>query len=217
MRVLFVCNGNVCRSAIAERLTRAFAIQEGLPALTAESAGTRALVGFPIEPDAARVIRGLGGNPDGFKARRLNADMVKQADLVLAMTESIRDDVLDLVLGVRHRTFTLLEARRIATLTDARSVSELATARSTLAVTRENISDPVGLSTGAFEETGDQIADAVLPLLARLHRDPEPVTQTTEPDIPDVGYEPRPTVFRRPVYRPPAATFIAATTTQSWY
>jgi len=97
MHVLFVCNGNVCRSAIAERLTRAIAIDYRLPVLTAESAGTRALIGFPIEPLAAQTLRRLGGDPEEFRARRLAATQVDRADLVPAMTEQIRDRIAELL------------------------------------------------------------------------------------------------------------------------
>ncbi|AYF78207.1 low molecular weight phosphatase family protein [Nocardia yunnanensis] len=170
MHVLFVCSGNVCRSVIAERLTLAVAAEHGLQELSAESAGVRALVGFPVEPLAAQTIVGLGGNADNFKARRLKADMVHRADLVLTMTDKIRDQVRDLVPEALPRTFTLLEAYRIAKVSGARSVVGLHAARDDLAyVGRENIADPVGLSPQQYCDVGDRIAEALVPLLLALH------------------------------------------------
>lgn len=169
MHVLFVCNGNVCRSAIAERLTRAIAVEHRLPGLTAESAGTRALVGFPIEPLAAQTLLGLGGDPEGFRARKLKPEYIDRADLVLTMTEQIRDQVAEMAFGAGSRTFTLLEAHRIAKVTGARSIADLHAARNDLSlVGRENIADPVGLSEAAFCEVGDRIAEALVPLLLAL-------------------------------------------------
>lgn len=169
MHVLFVCNGNVCRSVIAERVTRALAVEYGLPNLTAESAGTRALVGFPVEPLAARAIEGLGADASEFKARRLKPELVDNADLVLTMTERIRDQVSEMGFGVAARTFTLLEAHRIAHVTGARSIAELHHARDDLAlVGRENITDPIGLSEQAYCAVGDRIAEALVPLLLAL-------------------------------------------------
>lgn len=169
MHVLFVCNSNVCRSVIAERLTRAFAADNGLPGLTAESAGTRALVGFPPEPLAAETIAGLGGDTTGFKARKIRPEMVDRADLVLAMTESLREQVVELAFGAAPRTFTLAEAHRIAKVTGAKSIAALHRARNDLAyVGRENIADPLGLSPEAFLEVGDCIAELLFPLLAAL-------------------------------------------------
>lgn len=175
MHVLFVCSGNVCRSVIAERLTLAVAAEHGLSDLTAESAGVRALVGFPVEPLAAETIAGLGGHIEGFKARRLKPEMVRRADLILAMTEQIREKVRELEPSAAPHTFTLLEAYRIAKVSGARTVAALNQARNDLAlVGRENIADPVGLSPQAYCEVGDRIAEALVPLLLALHAHEHP-------------------------------------------
>ncbi|MDV2476067.1 low molecular weight phosphatase family protein [Rhodococcus zopfii] len=169
MHILFVCSGNVCRSVIAERLTRAYATEHGLSELTAESAGTRALVGYPVEPRAAAVISGLGGDPAGFRARRLCERMVVAADLILTMTEEQRDRASALAAGAAPKTFTLPEAHRIATLTGADTVARLDVFRDPSGTAgAPGIADPVGLSDRAFVEVGDRIAGALFPLLARL-------------------------------------------------
>ncbi|MGY4102667.1 arsenate reductase/protein-tyrosine-phosphatase family protein [Nocardia sp. R16R-3T] len=202
MHVLFVCNGNVCRSVIAERLTRAVAAEYNLPRLTAESAGTRALVGFPIEPLAARTIEGLGADADHFRARKLKPELIDRADLVLAMTEQLRDQAAQMALGAGPRTFTLLEAHRIAKVTGADTIADLHHARHDLAlVGRENIADPVGLSEAAFCEVGDRIAEALVPLLLALapHEQQRPIDDD------------RPGLVVAPGARPaPLATFLAA-------
>ncbi|NKY36515.1 low molecular weight phosphatase family protein [Nocardia speluncae] len=168
MHILFVCNGNVCRSVIAERLTRSIAVEYRLAGVTAESAGTRALVGFPVEPRAAEAITGLGGDPSDFRARKLKPEHIDRADLILTMTENIRDEIAEMT-AAGARTFTLLEAHRIARVTGARSVAELHRNRHNLSlVGRENISDPVGLSAKAYCEAGDTIAEALVPLLVAL-------------------------------------------------
>ncbi|MFC9896061.1 low molecular weight phosphatase family protein [Nocardia sp. NPDC127579] len=201
MHVLFVCNGNVCRSVIAERVARAVAREYELTGLTAESAGTRALVGFPVEPLAAQTITGLGADPAGFKARKLRPDMIDRADLVLAMTVQIRDQVTEMGFGVGARTFTLLEAHRIAKVTGAHTIAELHTARNDLSlVGRENIADPVGLSETAYCEVGDRIAEALVPLLVALAPQEYSRPAQDEPGL-VVGPETRPA---------PLASFLAA-------
>ncbi|WP_067570603.1 arsenate reductase/protein-tyrosine-phosphatase family protein [Nocardia acidivorans] len=188
MHVLFVCSGNVCRSVIAERLTLAVAAEHGLQELSAESAGVRALVGFPVEPLAAQTIIGLGGDPSGFKARRIKPEMVHRADLVLTMTDKIRDQIRDLVPEALPRTFTLLEAYRIAKVSGARTVVGLHAARDDLAyVGRENISDPVGLKAQQFCEVGDRIAEALVPLLLALHAHQYPQATIHRSAVTDTG------------------------------
>ncbi|WP_228000792.1 arsenate reductase/protein-tyrosine-phosphatase family protein [Nocardia australiensis] len=169
MHVLFVCNGNVCRSVIAERLTHALAVEHKLVGLTAESSGTRALVGFPVEPLAAQTISGLGADASNFRARRLAPEMIDKADLILAMTEQIRDQAAEMGFGAGPRTFTLLEAHRIAKVTGAETIADLHRSRHDLSIVgRENIADPVGLSEAAFCEVGDRIAEALVPLMLAL-------------------------------------------------
>ncbi|MEV0033625.1 low molecular weight phosphatase family protein [Nocardia sp. NPDC050793] len=202
MHVLFVCNGNVCRSVIAERLTRALAVEHNLTGLTAESAGTRALVGFSIEPLTAQTISGLGADPDGFRARKLKPELIDRADLVLAMTEQIRDQAADMAFGAASRTFTLLEAHRIAKVTGARTVADLHLARNDLSIVgRENIADPVGLSEAAYCEVGDRIAEALVPLMMAL----APYEQTRPED------DERPGLVVQPGAAPaPLSAFLAA-------
>jgi protein-tyrosine phosphatase len=174
VHILFVCSGNVCRSVIAERLTRAYAVEHGLSDLTAESAGTRALVGYPVEPRTAAVISGLGGDPADFRARRLCERMVAEADLILTMTEDQRDRASALAAGASPKSFTLPEAHRIATLTGADTVARLDVFRDPNGTAAApGISDPVGLSDRAFVEVGDRIAETLLPLLDRLAPRPD--------------------------------------------
>lgn len=204
MHILFVCHGNVCRSVIAERLTRSIAVEYRLTGITAESAGTRALVGFPVEPRAAQAITGLGGDPSDFRARKLEPGQIDRADLILTMTENIRDEVAGRA-AAEPRTFTLLEAYRIVRVTGARTVAELHRHRHTLSlVGRENIADPVGLSAEAYCEVGDKIADALVPLLVAL----APATPSAERQW---G---RPPATARPATRLSA---LAAAQHNSWY
>ncbi|MGW6332263.1 arsenate reductase/protein-tyrosine-phosphatase family protein [Nocardia rhamnosiphila] len=208
MHILFVCKGNVCRSVIAERLTRSIAVEYRLTGITAESAGTRALVGFPVEPRAAAAITGLGGDPGGFRARKLRPEHIDRADLVLTMTENIRDEVGDTAAGSNPRTFTLLEAYRIARVTGARSVADLHRHRHHLSrVGRENIADPVGLSAEAYCEVGDRIADALVPLLVAL-------APTATPGVQQWG---RPPLVVQPNAATPRLSPLVAAQHTGWY
>ena len=86
IRILTVCTGNICRSPVAERLLQAGLDQVQPGAFEVRSAGTHAMVGDPIQPPSADMIRTYGGTPDGFAARQLTPKMLRESDLVLAMT-----------------------------------------------------------------------------------------------------------------------------------
>src|SRR3954468_9407595 len=87
--VLLVCTGNICRSALTERLRRAYfdeALGERAANIRLASAGTRAVVGSAMHPDSALVLAGYGAEPGDFRAQQLNDGMPADADLILAMT-----------------------------------------------------------------------------------------------------------------------------------
>jgi len=175
VHVLFVCTGNICRSPTAECLTCAFAAEHGL-GLNASSAGTRAVIGYGMEPTAAEVLRSMGGDPEGFRARQLSPAIVGDADLILTMTTRHRDRVLAESPQAMRRTFTLLEARRLLTVpVGADTVAQrLAQARGQQPRGERvnDIADPIGLDYTTFEAVGAQVADALRPLLHAFAEDP---------------------------------------------
>ncbi|NKS19975.1 low molecular weight phosphatase family protein [Rhodococcus hoagii] len=172
MKLLFVCTGNICRSPTAERLAAAWANHHGVAELEATSAGTRAMIGSPMESTAAKVLSSLGGNSDGFAGRQLTPAIVGEADLILAMTQTHRDAVLRLAPRQLRRTFTLLEAAHLVTAGGARAVAELDAARAVaprLGSPDTDVRDPIKRSESVFEEVGEQIAEAVVTVLDGLH------------------------------------------------
>jgi protein-tyrosine phosphatase len=166
LHVLFICTGNICRSPTAERLAAAYAVRSRIPNFTASSAGTRAMIGQPIHPNAVPVIEKLGGAVSNYAARQLTSKIASNADLVLTMTMAHRDSVLELAPHQLHKTFTLSEAARLATEFSARSVADLAELRPQLAAhDLLDIPDPIGQSADVFATVGSQIADLLPPIL----------------------------------------------------
>ena len=202
MAVLLVCTGNICRSALGERLGRAYlheALGDAATELHLDSAGTRARSGSDMHPDTALVLVGLGGDPDGFTARQLDADMVAGADLVLTLTREHRRTVLELVPRALSRTFTLREAAALLEVVDgarpegedfgsrARAlVAALAAARGRRSSgVDDDIADPMGRPVEAHQEVGQAVAEALLRVLAevvRVHPDVDPAVVTSVAD-----------------------------------
>ncbi|MET0496264.1 MAG: low molecular weight phosphatase family protein [Actinoplanes sp.] len=115
--ILHVCVGNICRSVMAERLTR-LEVQNRFGAranrVQVSSAGTRAQPGAAMHPYTAAALRARGADPDHYAARRLAVDLIADADVILTATATERDDVLSMAPGALDRTFTLLEFARLA-------------------------------------------------------------------------------------------------------
>jgi protein-tyrosine phosphatase len=116
-RVLHVCTGNIGRSAMAERLMSVhLAATLGGEATGFElaSAGTHGVVGAAMEPYAAQALSDLGGDPTGFRARQLDASVVRAADLVLTATREHRSVVVGLEPATLRKAFTLRELARLS-------------------------------------------------------------------------------------------------------
>ncbi|WP_354642333.1 protein-tyrosine-phosphatase [Kitasatospora camelliae] len=190
-RILFVCTGNICRSPIAERLTR-LELDARLGAaagrIVVESAGTWGHEGAPMEAHAATVLGEYGADSAGFEGRELLDEHVIEADLVLTATLDHRAQVISMGHSAGLRTFTLKEFTRLvrrvdpSTLPDPRDgarVTERARAlvRAAaalrgwlLAATPESdeLRDPYGAPIGMFRNCGGEIYDALDPVVTAL-------------------------------------------------
>jgi protein-tyrosine phosphatase len=195
--VLLVCTGNICRSALAERLGRAFLdemLGDDAAAIRLVSAGTRAVVDAPMHPDSGLVLGGLGGDAGGHRARQLTDGMATAAELTLTMTRSHQRAVLGLAPRALARTFTLREAADLVRILGdgvhpagetfaerARAlVGHLAAARARRSGGEDDdIRDPMGLPVDVHQEVGEAIAESLLPVLTRLGHLARPTSDHT--------------------------------------
>jgi protein-tyrosine phosphatase len=95
MRILFVCLGNICRSPTAEGVMRHVVRAEGLEdRVEIDSAGTGGWhVGAPPDERATAAARRRDIALDGA-ARKFEAEDFDRFDLILAMDESNRRELL---------------------------------------------------------------------------------------------------------------------------
>jgi protein-tyrosine-phosphatase len=186
VRVLIVCTGNICRSALAERLGRAFlrdVMGERADQIRLESAGTGAVVDSAMDPRSAAALLELGAEAGDFRARQLVEGMAEQADLVLTMTRAHRRDVLHRHPALLTRTFTLREAADLLGRPDPQRppdgldlgsrvrglVAEMARARSGRhSGSDDDVPDPIGQPLDVHRQVGSAIASALLPVLRRI-------------------------------------------------
>jgi protein-tyrosine phosphatase len=182
VRLLFVCTGNLCRSPFAERRTLGLLGSTG--AVTVQSAGTRAVVGEPMDEFAAQVLAEFGGDADDHRATQLTVEAVARADLVLTMSTQHRTDVLEHSPAALGKTFTLLEAVGLLDVLDERDdpggpsaehlrgmVDRLASGRSLLPRPHPgfaDVPDPIGRPLEVHRESGRVIDEALRLILPRL-------------------------------------------------
>ncbi|GAA1859957.1 low molecular weight phosphatase family protein [Myceligenerans crystallogenes] len=180
--VLTVCTGNICRSPAAEALLRARLDDS----VRISSAGTGALVGHPVAGQMARLLIAAGADVTGFAARQATAGLIREADLVLALTTRHRAWVVEEVPAAVRRTLTLREFGRLvgtippgavdpATLPDdaARlaALLPLALAQRPRHAGRrhaDDVVDPYGRSDETFRTSFDEITGALAPVFRAI-------------------------------------------------
>lgn len=87
-RVLFVCTGNICRSAMAEVVLNQHFEAAGLDAVATSVGISDEEHGNPIDYRAQRTLKAAGYDIPNHFARQITAQDLKDCDLVLAMTSN---------------------------------------------------------------------------------------------------------------------------------
>ena len=170
--ILIVCTGNICRSPLAEQLLRAKLLAAGVD-VTVSSAGTQAMVGGAMTPEAHDLSLQLGSVTAEHTPRQLTAQMLANADLVLTATRDHRRDAVTLFPRATRYTFTLNQFARLVDAAAAESAA--AAADPALSEPHPFPADPPAVS--AF-------ADFVAAIAATRGMQPSPTPPTLD-DIED--------------------------------
>ncbi len=95
VNVLFVCTGNTCRSAMAEQIFADYLRRNKRASMADVSgAGVFADNGKPMPAEAVGVLSELNLTVRPHKSRRITVDILQNADVIVCMTEEIREQLL---------------------------------------------------------------------------------------------------------------------------
>lgn len=142
IKILFVCTGNTCRSAMAAAMMADIAEKNDLNVLI-DSAGIFASIGDGAADNAKTVMKKRGIDLSLHRAKPLTEELIDMADVILVMTSAHKMLIENMA---REKVFTLLE----------------------YAGDEGDIADPYGGDEEEYEEVADEICDALVDIAEKL-------------------------------------------------
>lgn len=142
IHVIFICTGNICRSAMADGYLKYRLKELGLEdKITVRSAGTNAMQGEESPIFAKRAIAKYGADIQNHTASTLENANIKLADFVLVMTQRHKKDVIKRYPEIQEKVKLLGEYAKDKEY--------------------EEIDDPWGYSYDVYENCAKEIVDSI--------------------------------------------------------
>lgn len=168
--ILYVCTGNICRSAFASEYSQLIRPDSQY---TFASAGVAALRGAPMDPTILNAARAVGLDHSDHRARQLTGRLMKAARAVLIFDREQLQWIAAYLPEHISKTFALGHVARILSMlpddarVDAEGLLPLLGANP-LDPTIDWIEDPYGRGETAAQRAVDDISRAVRIVTARL-------------------------------------------------
>ncbi|KPL02972.1 MAG: hypothetical protein AMJ90_04280 [candidate division Zixibacteria bacterium SM23_73_2] len=105
--VLFVCTGNTCRSPFAKAILKKIAKEKRVDFIEAKSAGVNAFNGYPASLHAKETAKAFGVDLSNHASQWLSPEILKKADLILAMSEDHLDRIKEIDSDSLKKTYLL--------------------------------------------------------------------------------------------------------------
>ena len=105
-KILFVCEGNSCRSPMAEYILKEY-LKKRKVKIVVESAGISIITQGTAGEKTFQVMREIGIDITGFYSKPLNFEKVEEADLIFTMEEKQKDRIISFFPEAKDKIITL--------------------------------------------------------------------------------------------------------------
>ena len=149
MKIMFICTGNICRSAMAHRMLEKRLKDINRDDIEVYSCGVFASDGDYPTSQGIEVMKNYGVNLKTHRATNIHNSNIEDMDIILCATTSHKNNVINMYPDLKEKIFTMKEF---------------------VGYDKNNldIADPWGLSTKVYEDCAKEIEDCVNKIIDKI-------------------------------------------------
>lgn len=150
MKIMFICTGNICRSAMAEGMMKKLAKDNNLD-LDICSCGIYAEDGDYATYNAVEAAKYYDVNIEGHRATNIRRSKIKEMDIILCATESHKQSVLYMYPELKEKVFTMKEYAELD-----KNGQDM------------NIKDPWGYDMNVYQNCTEEIEKCLIKIIEKI-------------------------------------------------
>ena len=150
MKIMFVCTGNICRSAMAEGYLKMILSRKKIGNIEVCSSGIYAEDGEEASYLAKRTMADYDVDLSGHRATNIKNSMAQEMDLILCATMAHKQLLIQIYPSLKEKTYT---------------IKEYAYGES---CEKKDISDPWGYDSTIYKRCAEEIVEAIDTIVIKL-------------------------------------------------